>query len=208
MTKQEITRILIVDDHEMVRRGLAMTLAAFDDFELVGEASNGVEALEQCANLQPDVVLMDVIMPEMDGIAAAHAILEQYPTVKILALSTFKDENQVREMLEIGASGYLLKDISIDELANSIRTALTGRLIVSSDAARQLLSTPQAALSEREREVLALLVDGLTNVEIAERLVVARSTVKFHVSSILAKLNVTNRVEAVSVALQSGLIKR
>src|SRR5262245_20459947 len=213
MDSSRIIRILIVDDHEVVRRGLSMFLKAFPDFELVGEASDGREALALCKQVRPDVVLMELVMPDTDGVSAARAIRERFPETQIIALSTFKDEEAVRQMLRAGAVGYLLKNTSIDELAAAIRTALSGKLLLSAEAAQALLTPQQNTaasyhLSERELEVLALMVEGRNNNEIAERLVVARSTVKFHVSSILSKLSVSSRVEAVSLALQSGLIKR
>ncbi|NWF67572.1 MAG: response regulator transcription factor [Chloroflexi bacterium] len=204
---------MIVDDHEVVRRGLSLFLRPIEDFELVGEAANGFEALAACEALQPQVVLMDVMMPELDGAAATRAIREKFPQIQVIGLTTFKDEALVREMLKAGAVGYLLKNMSVDELASAIRTALTGKLTLSPEAAQTLLQSPVAPrvsgynLTDRELEVLKLMIDGLNNVEIAERLVIARSTVKFHVSSILAKLNVNSRVEAVSLALQAGLIK-
>lgn len=206
-------RVLIVDDHEVVRRGLMMFLRPFEDFELIGEAANGREAVEVCSRVQPDVILMDMVMPEMDGLEATRLIREKHPNTRILVLTTFKDEQLVRDVLKAGAVGYLLKDTSVDELAGAIRTATTGKLTLSAEAAQELLKLTPAVtstsyhLTERELEVLNLMVEGLNNVEIAKRLYVARSTVKFHVSSILAKLNVASRVEAVSVALQAGLIK-
>ncbi|MCC7447399.1 MAG: response regulator transcription factor [Anaerolineae bacterium] len=206
-------RILVVDDHEVIRRSLTIFLRAFENFELVGEAANGREAVALCTQTKPNVVLMDMVMPEMDGVAATRAIRAQDPNIQVIALSTFKDEALVRDMLKAGAVGYLLKNTTIDELASAIRAAFNGKLTLSPEAARALIDTPPRPspasynLSERELEVLQLMAEGLNNVEIAERLVLARSTVKFHVSSILAKLNVSSRVEAVRLALQSGLIK-
>lgn len=214
MTPANIIRILIVDDHEVVRRGLSLFLRPFDEFVLVGEAVNGLEAVECCDTLYPDVVLMDIVMPEMNGLEATRIIRQKHPEIHVLALTTFKDEETVREMLKAGAGGYLLKNTSVDELASAIRTTMTGKLTLAPEAAQALLQppTPQASanynLTDREFEVLSQMVQGLNNVEIAERLFVARSTVKFHVSSILAKLNAASRVEAVSLALQAGLIKK
>ncbi|MCC7451346.1 MAG: response regulator transcription factor [Anaerolineae bacterium] len=207
-------RILVADDHEMVRHGLTIFLRAFPDFELVGEAANGVEAVALCEQLTPDVVLMDVQMPDMDGIAATRLIREKHPGSQVLALSTFKDKDAVRDMLKAGAAGYLLKDTSIEEMANAIRAAFTGKMTLSPEAARALIESPSLShrpyqmLSDREREVLILMIDGLNNVEIAEKLMIARSTAKFHVSSILSKLGASSRVEAVRFALQRGLISR
>ena len=207
-------RILIADDHEVVRRGLSLFLRPFDEFELVGEATNGLEAVESCDRLSPDVVLMDIVMPDMNGLEATRIIRQKHPNIHVLALTTFKDEDVVREMLKAGAVGYLLKNTSVDELASAIHTAMTGKLTLAPEAAQALLQPqPQTAttnynLTDREHEVLELMVEGLNNIEIAERLFVARSTVKFHVSSILAKTSATSRVEAVSIALKAGLIKR
>lgn len=206
-------RILIVDDHEVVRRGLSLFLRPFDDFELVGDAASGEEALECCARLQPDVVLMDVIMPGIDGAETTRQLRQRFPQVQVIALTTFKDEELVRQMLQAGAVGYLLKDTSVDDLAAAIRAATSGKLVLAPEAALALLRQPSPPahphyqLTERELEVLALMAEGLNNLQIAERLVVTRSTVKFHVSSILSKLGVASRVEAVSLALQSGLVK-
>jgi NarL family two-component system response regulator LiaR len=212
MTPAKPIRILIVDDHEVVRRGLMLFLRPFEEFEPIGEAANGQEALDACAALHPDVILMDVIMPEMNGVEATRIISQKYPNTQVIGLTTFTEDDLVRDMLKAGAVGYLLKNTSIEELGSAIRTAMTGKLTLAPEAAQALLkasSQPQLNynLTEREMEVLVLMVDGLNNLEIADRLVVARSTVKFHVSSILSKLGVTSRVEAVSLALQAGLVK-
>lgn len=208
-----LIRVMIVDDHEVVRRGLLFSLRTFKDLNIVGEASNGREAVQQCEKLQPDVVLMDMMMPEINGVEATRMIRQQWPQIQVVALTTFKDEELVREALKAGAIGYLLKDSSIEEVAAAIRTAMRGTLTLSADAAQALLQPAPAAaglsyrLTEREIEVLGLMVEGLNNVEIAQRLVVSRSTVKFHVSAILSKLHVSSRVEAVTLALQNGLVK-
>lgn len=210
-------RVLIADDHEVVRRGLSFALAAHEDLLLAGEAADGQEAVEACATARPDVILMDIQMPRMNGIEAARLIRQQYPQIRIIALTTFSDQDMVREMLQAGASGYLLKTTTMDELASAIRLAISGQLTLSAEAAQTLLNPMPAApppaepvipfhLTERELEVLRLMVAGLNNAEIAAQLVVSRSTVKFHVSSILARMNVTSRVDAVRLALQSGLV--
>ncbi|MBL8154537.1 MAG: response regulator transcription factor [Anaerolineae bacterium] len=209
-------RVLVVDDHEVVRRGLSFALAAHEDLLLAGEAADGQEALEACAAAQPDVILMDIQMPRMNGIEAARLIRQQHPQVRIIALTTFSDEETVRDMLQAGCSGYLLKTTTMNELASAIRLAISGQLTLSAEAVQTLLyptpAAPQPAepavsfhLTERELEVLRWMVEGLNNAEIAAQLVVSRSTVKFHVSSILAKMNVSSRVDAVRLALQSGL---
>jgi NarL family two-component system response regulator LiaR len=205
-------RVLIVDDHEMVRQGLALFLQVFDDLELAGEAENGAEALQRCAEAWPDVVLMDLMMPEMDGATATRAIREHFPTVRVIALTSFQEEGLVQRALQAGAIGYLLKNVSADELAAAIRAAHAGRPTLAPEAARDLIQAaargpvPGHDLTAREREVLGLLVQGLSNADIAAQLVVSRSTVKFHVSSILSKLGVSTRTEAVALALQRHLV--
>jgi NarL family two-component system response regulator LiaR len=211
MNSSDPIRVLVVDDHAMLRRGLATFLLSFDDLELVGEAANGAEALRLCEQVQPDVVLMDLVMPEMDGSTATRAIRQRYPDVQVIALTSFREEELVQEALEAGAIGYLLKNVSADELAEAIRAAHAGRPTLAPEAAEVLIRAathapePGHDLTSREREVLTLLVEGLRNAEIAERLTISTSTVKFHVSRILSKLGVSSRTEAVAQALQHDL---
>ena len=205
-------RVLVVDDHTMVRRGLATFLKVFDDLELAGEAASGQAAIQLCTQLQPDVVLMDIVMPDMDGATATRLIRKQSPRIQVLALTSFKEEILVQSALQAGAIGYLLKDVSADELAQAIRAAHAGRSTLSPEAAQALVhatSQPPASgieLSEREREVLALIVEGLNNTQIAGRLSVSPSTVKSHVSGILTKLGVSSRTEAATLALRRRLV--
>lgn len=204
-------RVMLVDDHTMVRKGLATFLKTFDDLELAGEAENGLAAIQLCGEMLPDVVLMDMVMPEMDGAAVTRAIRQKFPSVQVLALTSFKEGDLVKNALEAGAIGYLLKDISADELARAIRAAHSGRATLSPEAAQSLVETanlpptPGLDLTEREREVLALMVEGLNNTQIAGRLTVSPSTVKSHVSNILSKFGVASRTEAVTLALRHGL---
>jgi NarL family two-component system response regulator LiaR len=212
MNENEPIRIMIVDDHAVVRSGLAAFLLAFDDLELVAEAGSGQEAVKQCRQQAIDVVLMDLVMPEMDGAAATRAIREQCPQTQVIALTSFREEDLVQNALKAGAISYLLKNVSADELAKAIRAAHAGRPTLAPEATEALIKAatrppdPEYDLTPRELEVLALMVQGLTNPEIADKLVVSRSTVKFHVSSILSKLAVGSRTEAVALAVQQELI--
>jgi NarL family two-component system response regulator LiaR len=205
-------RVMLVDDHAMVRRGLATFMMVFDDFKLVGEAENGANAIQICAEVLPDVILMDMVMPEMDGASATRAIRKQFPQVQVIALTSFKEGELIKSALEAGAIGYVLKDISADDLAQAIRAAHAGRATLSPDAAQALVETanlppaPGLDLTERERAVLALMVEGLNNTQIAGRLTISPSTVKSHVSNILSKLGVSSRTEAVTLALRHGLV--
>ena len=212
MTTQQPIRVMIVDDHTMVRRGLATILKVFDDLLLVGEAENGAEAIKLCGEVLPDVILMDMVMPDMDGATTTRVIRQQFPQVQIIALTSFKEGNLVKNALEAGAIAYLLKDVYADDLARAIRAAHAGRATLSPEAAQSLVETanqppvPGLDLTEREREVLALMVEGLNNTQIAGRLTVSPSTIKSHVSNILSKLGVTSRTEAVTLALRSRIV--
>jgi NarL family two-component system response regulator LiaR len=212
MSENDPIRIMIVDDHAVVRSGLAAFLLAFDDLELVAEAGSGQEAVKHCRQQAIDVVLMDLVMPEMDGAAATRAIREQCPQIQVIALTSFREEDLVQNALKAGAISYLLKNVSADELAKAIRAAHAGRPTLAPEATEALIKAatrppdPEYDLTPRELEVLALMVQGLTNPEIADELVVSRSTVKFHVSSILSKLAVGSRTEAVAVAVQQDLV--
>ena len=205
-------RVMLVDDHTMVRRGLATFLKVFDDLQLAGEAESGAAAIQLCGELLPDVVLMDMVMPDMDGATATRAIRQQFPQVQVIALTSFKEGDLVKNALQAGAIGYLLKDLSADELAQAIRAAHAGRATLSPEAAQALIETtnqppePGLALTEREREVLALMVEGLNNTQIAARLTVSPSTIKSHVSNILSKLGVASRTEAVTLALRNHIV--
>lgn len=204
---------MLVDDHAVVRSGLSTFLMTCDDMELVGEASSGEHALSLCSQAKPDVVLMDLVMPGMDGATATRLIREKCPEIQVIALTSFKEQELVQGALQAGAIGYLLKDISADELANAIRAAYAGKPTLAPEAAQALIQATRLPaekigfdLTDREREVLTLMVEGLNNNEIADRLVVSHSTAKFHVSSILSKLGAASRTEAVAIALQNNLV--
>lgn len=205
-------RVVVVDDHEMVRSGLATFLRVMPDLEFVGEAGTGEEALRVCQRIQPDVVLMDMVMPGMDGVAATRAVREQCPNARVIALTSFPEEDLVHRALEAGATGYLLKNVGASELAAAIRSAMRGKPTLAPEATQALIqratrpAPPGHDLSAREREVLALMKQGLSNRTIAERLVISPSTAEFHVSNILGKLGVTSRTEAVALAVKYGIV--
>jgi NarL family two-component system response regulator LiaR len=208
----DVIRVIIVDDHAIVRSGLANFLNALDDLAMVGETDSGADALRQCDELHPDVVMMDLVMPGMNGIEATRALHARYPDLPILILSSFGDEENVQEALQAGAMGYLLKNTSIHDMAGAIRAAHAGQPTLSPEATQALIRArtrgPEIDLKERELEVLALLAKGLTNPQIAEQLSLSVSTIKFYVSAILEKLNVDTRTEAAHWAFQHGIVSR
>ncbi len=214
MTTNNTIRVMLVDDHDMVRRGLATFLMAESDLTLVGEAADGFEALEVCAQVEPDVILMDLIMPGMDGAETTRAIRQRWPEIQVIALTSFQEKQLIRDALEAGAIGYLLKNVTVEELAAAIRSAHAGQSALAPEAIQVLLlddaknveEVHDYQLTNREMEVLVLLVEGLNNRQIAERLFVSRSTAKAHVSHILEKLDVSNRAEAITLALRQKLV--
>jgi NarL family two-component system response regulator LiaR len=203
-------RVLSVDDHEIMRGGVRFSLLAFDDLELVGEAQRGEDAVKLCQETAPDVVLVDMKMPGMDGIQTTAAIRAACPDLQVLILTSFHDHELVRRAMKAGAVGYLLKDASKEELAAAIRSASAGRTIISPEAADDLVEqTPLAEieLTEREREVLTLLAKGLSNKEIARQLSRSPFTVRHHVSQLIEKLGAANRAEVAAIGVQRGLIR-
>jgi NarL family two-component system response regulator LiaR len=208
-------RVLIVDDHAVVRTGLRTVISLHDGVEVVGEAVNGREAVELCGESLPDVVLMDMKMPVVDGPTAIARIRSQYPGVNIVALTSFDDDTLARRALEAGAIGYLMKDASEEDLITAIRLAADGRGVVAPSAMNALIAGAsedehpgyRPALTDREEEVLRLVARGLTNPQIANRLVISVSTVNFHVHNLLDKLGAKTRTEAVSIAVREGLVE-
>ncbi len=209
--KRMTIRILIADDHKVVRKGLRMFLASDPELQVVGEATNGVEALQRAQETKPDVVLMDLLMPVMDGIAATEAIRRELPDVEVIALTSVLEDSAVYGAMRAGAIGYLLKDIDIKELGRAIKQAAAGQVSLSPAAAERLLrevpppENPQP-LTPRQTEVLQQLALGKSNLEIADTLSIADKTVRTHVSHILKKLGVSSRTQAVLYALRSGLV--
>ena len=211
----EPIRVIIVDDHPMVRSGLRLFLLAFDDLKMVGEAANGEEAIRLCVQEKPNIVLMDLIMPVMDGIRATQEIRARFPRIRVIGLTSFFEPDLIEEMLQAGAVSFLMKNISATELADAIRNTYYGKATISADVKKLLKGERSDAraqknkyhLSPREKEVLTCMATGLSNLEIGHELSISLSTAKYHVSSILTKLGVSNRAEAVSLALQEGLVE-
>jgi NarL family two-component system response regulator LiaR len=212
MNEMNPIRVMIVDDHDMVRRGLVAYLEDEPGLELVGEAGDGQEAVQLCDQVQPDVVLMDLVMPELSGAKATRIIRDRWPQVQVVALTSFQEKDLVQDALRAGAISYLLKNVSGQDLVETIRAAHAGRSTLAPEAVQALIQPatpgpePGYDLTPRERDVLALLVKGWTNAEIASRLGVSRSTVKVHVSNILSKLGVSSRGQAIGVAIRNGLV--
>ena len=206
-------KVLIVDDHSLVRKGIKTILSIYDDIEVIGEAENGKEALEICGKCLPDVVLMDLIMPEINGIEATKKILESWPTIKVVTLTSFVDKKLIEDSLKAGAIGYVLKNISGENLVATIRDAEKGKSTLSSEASDFLISNikkptvVEYQLTNQEKNILGCLVEGLSNKNIAKKLVLSLSTVKFHVSNILNKLGASSRAEAISIAIKNKLVE-
>ncbi len=206
-------RVLIVDDHPLVRHGINTLLEVYDDIEVIGEAENGREALEICEKYMPDIVLMDLIMPEVNGIEATKKILKNWSSIKVVILTSFIDKKLIEDSLKAGAIGYVLKNISGDNLVATIRDADNGKSRLSSEASDFLISNlknptvTKYQLTNQERNIMACLVEGLSNKKISQKLVLSLSTVKFHVSNILNKLGASNRAEAISITLKNNLLE-
>ena len=207
----DVISVVIADDHPFVRHGLRTYLETLEDMEVSGEAANGAEAVELVERLRPDVVLMDLVMPELDGVGAIRRLHESVPQTKVIALTSFDDDEKVFPAIKAGAAGYLLKDVRPAELAEAIRKASRGEALLAPSVAARLMQEvaggppPPATLTERELEVLRLIARGMSNKLIARELVVSEKTVKTHVSNILAKLHLTDRTQAALYAVREGL---
>jgi NarL family two-component system response regulator LiaR len=214
MNETERIRVLIVDDHAMVRSGLKNFIYGFDWMVPVGEAENGLEAVKFCQTHEVDVVLMDMVMPVIDGSEATRRILAQGKPVKIIVLTSFHEQNLVEKALQAGATSYLLKNVTAEQLAAAIRAASEGHSTLAPEATEALINTNRESrgvgfdLTQREREVLALLVSGLSNLEISDQLSISTATVKYHLTNIYTKLGAKNRVEATAVALEHDLVTK
>ena len=212
MKESKILHVLIVDDHAMVRTGLADFISAYEWMEQVGEARDGVEAVEFCNTHEVDVVLMDMIMPVMDGCEATRRIMALSKPIKIIVLTSFHEQGLVQQALKAGATSYLLKNVSAEELAVAIRAAYSGHSMLSPEATEALIHGSSQApggsfdLTQRELEVLTLLVEGHSNLEISNQLTISMATVKYHLTSIFSKLGAKNRVEATTIALKYHLV--
>jgi two-component system, NarL family, response regulator LiaR len=212
MEQKSKIHVMLVDDHGVVRRGLGAFLTVYDDLELCAEAESGEEALRICEEARPDVILMDLVMEGMNGADTTREIKKRWPQIQVIALTSFKEKELVHDALKAGAIGYLLKNVSTDDLADAIRSAYAGKPALAPEAAQILIQKAIIGdeviepLTDREMEVLVLMVKGLNNTEIADRLFVSRSTIKFHVSSILSKFHAVSRTEAVAMAVQKGLV--
>jgi DNA-binding NarL/FixJ family response regulator len=218
MNETRAIRILIADDHLMVRKGLSTLIQGVSGFMLVGEAEDGNQAIAMCRDLRPDVVLMDIVMPNVSGIEAIHSILAENPNASIIALTSFPDKQLIRRALGAGARGFLYKDVSVDELVNAIRQVYIGQAVLDSDALSILMSRAETSqkseghsdygdikLSPREKDVLHLLMDGKSTKQMSAILHIQPSTVKQALSSLYQKLGVNNRTEAVSIALREKI---
>ena len=212
MKKDNLIRVMIVDDHLMVRDGLKVFLSTYADLQVVGEARDGEQAVAVCEQVNPDVILMDIMMPNMDGPTATQRIREEYPSVQVIALTSFTDSDLVQQAIQSGAIAFVLKDTRPDQLAGAIRAAYQGQVTLDPAAAQALVESTQAPpsiggdLTNRELEILSKLVDGMSNKQIGATLSISPGTVRFHVSNIISKLCVSNRTEAVSQALQLRLV--
>jgi NarL family two-component system response regulator LiaR len=214
MTEAKLVRVLIVDDHAMVRSGLKNFIYGYEWMEPVGEVAGGAEAVAFCETHDVDIVLMDMVMPGMDGCEATRRILALGKLLKIIIITNFHEQDNVEQALKAGATSYLMKNVTAEELAQAIRAARAGRSTLAPEATEDLINAarqkpgPGFDLTDREREVLALLAKGLSNADISDRLSVSMATTKYHLTNIFSKLGVKNRVEAVTIAIENKLVEK
>lgn len=205
-------KILIVDDHAMVRAGLATFIEINDGLQLVAEASSGQEGIDLCDKLKPDVILMDLVMPEMSGVEATRIVKKSNPNVQVIALTSFQEGDMVQEALQAGAISYLLKNVSIEDLTEAIMAAYSGQSTLAQEAVQALVQVQEDSqssdfsLTPREFEVLELMVEGLNNPDISQKLCISIGTTRTHVSNIFSKMDVSNRAEAITTALRSKIV--
>ena len=213
MTEKNKIKVMVVDDHPLVRHGIKTVFEAYDDIELVAEAENGKEALEICEKYKPDIVIMDMVMPILDGAEATSQLIKKFPDIKVIALTSFNDKDLIKKSLKAGAVNFLLKNISGAKLVKTIKDVYIGKFVLSPHATKILLTElrekadENIKLTKREKEILALIVEGLSNKEIAKRLFLSNSTIQFHVSNVLSKLGVSKRTEAAYLALKQKLVE-
>ncbi len=213
MSEKNKIKVMVADDHPLVRHGIKTVFEAYDEIVLVAEAENGKEAIKMCEKYRPDIILMDIIMPVLDGVEATEHIINKWPDVKIIVLTSFDDKDHIKKSIKAGAISYVLKNISGAKLVKTIKDVYKGRLVLPSQATKILLSELRETqdknikLTKREEEILTLIVEGLSNKQIAQKLFLSNSTVQFHVSNILEKLGVSKRTEAAYLALKQNLVK-
>jgi two-component system, NarL family, response regulator LiaR len=213
MTEKKIIKVIVVDDHPLVRHGIKTVFEAYDDIEMIAEAENGKDAIEICAKYKPDVVIMDMVMPILDGAEATRELVKRFPDIKVIALTSFNDKDLIKKSLKAGAVSFILKNISGAKLVKTIKDVHKGKFVLSPNATKIMLtelreqSDDNVKLTKREKEILALVVEGLSNKEIAKRLFLSNSTIQFHVSNVLSKLGVSKRTEAAYLALKQKLVE-
>lgn len=213
MAEKKVIRVIIADDHPLVRHGIKTVFEAYDDIELVAEAENGKEAIEICEQYKPDIVIMDMIMPILDGAEATSQLIKKFPDIKVIALTSFNDKDLIKKSLKAGAISFILKNITGSKLVKTIKDVYKGKYELSPQATKILLSELREKnddninLTKREKEILTLIVEGLSNKEIAKRMFLSNSTIQFHVSNVLSKLGVSKRTEAAYLALKQKLVE-
>jgi two-component system, NarL family, response regulator LiaR len=213
MTEKKVIKVIVVDDHPLVRHGIKTVFEAYDDIEMVAEAENGKEAIEICAKHKPDVVIMDMVMPILDGAEATSQLIKRFPDIKVIALTSFNDKDLIKKSLKAGAVSFILKNVSGAKLVKVIKDVYRGNYVLSPNATKILLTElrektdDNIKLTKREKEILTHIVEGLSNKEIAKRLFLSNSTIQFHVSNILSKLGVSKRTEAAYLALKQKLVE-